>query len=84
LGVDIIHASICNNEATVRLLLQEGTNVEAQTQYGEPSVVFAVANGYMETVRILFEIGKADVTWESNDGTTSLDIAVRKGHDQLH
>ena len=54
----------------VRLLVEKGASVNAQSEAGPP-LLFAIGHGHTEAVRTLLELG-ADPTAANEDGVTSL------------
>ena len=67
-------------EATVKLLLENGANVEGNSSfYHGPAICAAAYNGHEHVVRLLLENG-ANVNGQGPDGKTSLHGAARGGY----
>lgn len=61
----------------VRFLLQQGVNPSLATIYGWASLHWAAANGHVECVRLLLQLG-AEVSPRSDTSKTPLDLAIEK------
>jgi hypothetical protein len=68
--------------SVVRLLLEHGADVNAQSQDGWSPLHRASSYGALEVVRLLLEHG-ADVEAKKDDGKTALQLAAEKGHDKV-
>ena len=67
-------------ETAVKLLLENGANVEGNSSfYHGPAICAAAYNGHEHVVRLLLENG-ANVNGQGPDGKTSLHGAARGGH----
>ena len=67
-------------ETTVKMLLENGANVEGNSSfYHGPAICAAAYNGHEHVVRLLLENG-ANVNGQGQDGKTSLHGAARGGH----
>ena len=67
-------------ETSVKLLLENGANVEGNSSfYHGPAICAAAFNGHEHVVRLLLENG-ANVNGQGPDGKTSLHGAARGGH----
>ena len=68
--------------SVVRLLLEHGADINAQTQSGRTPLHEASYCGALEVVRLLLERG-ADVEAKDEDGETALQEAAERGHDEV-
>ena len=66
----------------LRLLLDHGADINAQSQGGQTVLHLAAMNGMLEVVRRLLEHG-ADVEVMDSDGKTPLQGALEGGHDEV-
>lgn len=67
-------------DTAVKLLLENGANVEGNSSfYHGPAICAAAYNGHEHIVRLLLENG-ANVNGQGSDGKTSLHSAARGGH----
>jgi ankyrin repeat protein len=72
-----------NNAAVVKVLVEAGGDVHAQSKTGRfTPLMFAVRGGHVETTRALLDAG-ADVNTTIPDGTSALVVAVINAHYQL-
>jgi ankyrin repeat protein len=62
---------------TIRRLVDEGIEVNAQSPNGTTALMAAVKNGHMETALELVDLG-ADLRLQDIDGHTALDWAKQK------
>lgn len=65
--------------ATVRALLDGGTDVNAKDEFGQTALMTAVANNHVEVVQLLLNRG-AEVNARNNNGETPLILAAREGN----
>lgn len=65
---------------TVRLLLMNGCNVNAQDEEGSTALMCAAEHGHTEIVKLILENSSADCNLEDSDGSTALTIAMECGH----
>jgi ankyrin repeat protein len=63
----------------VKLLLEAGADVDAQTAHGETALMYAAYAGRTEKVKVLLEYG-ADPNLTNMQGETALKMAKKKGH----
>ena len=63
----------------IKPLIEKG-KVDDQDILGETALMWAARNGHTETVKLLVEIGDANVNHVSNYGMTALMLAAEKGH----
>jgi ankyrin repeat protein len=68
--------------SVLRLLLERGAGVNAQTKHSWTPLHEGSSYGALEVVRLLLEHG-ADVEARDDDGETALQVAARKGHDEV-
>ena len=68
--------------AGVKKLIEEGTDVNAQTKEGVPALMIASIIGHIEVAKLLIEEG-ADVNTRDNDGGTALIWASQEGHTEV-
>ena len=68
--------------SVVRLLLEHGADINAQSLHGLTPLHSASMEGELEVVRLLLEHG-ADVAVEKNNGKTALQFADEEGHDEV-
>lgn len=76
-----------NIEDTVLSLLENGARTEARDQDGNTPSMHAAANKNQTTakngIELLSQFGDSQLNATNNNGDTALDIAVRKGHEEL-
>ena len=75
-------ASRYGHTAVVRLLIQNGANVNAKTFDDWTALHWASKYGHIETVKLLAANG-ANVNAKNNRGKTALDIARDNGHTNI-
>jgi len=71
-----------NQEEIVKLLLENGANVNIANSWGVTPLMKASSNGHENIVKLLLENG-ADVSTKSNKGLTALDLAVANKHKKI-
>ena len=83
-GTPLLIASEKGAIELVRLVLENGADVNTQTESNPSALLVASKNGHLETVRLLLENG-ADVNAqdESGDFHTALQAASYKGHVEI-
>ena len=69
----------CKQEECIKMLVEAGANVNAQTDSGDSALMKASANGYKECVSLFLEAG-ADVNIMNNIGDTALTVAAVRGN----
>ena len=62
--------------------MEKGAEPNLKSNTGETALMFAAAEGYTDTVRLLLE-GGADVNAVDNEGNTALFKAVGKKHSEI-
>ena len=75
----LMWAARTGHEAVVRLLLEEGADVNAKNKSGETALMGAANKGYETIVRLLLEKG-ADVNMKYENGITVLSIVAFRGY----
>lgn len=76
------HSARSAFDTTVRLLLENGAEVDARNEDGETSLHLAAAEGCETVVQGLLEQG-ADVGAKNQAGETALQLAARNGHEGI-
>ena len=76
---NLFNASLYGNLETVKILLEQGADVDLQSNDGNTALIYASRDGNLETVKFLLEQG-ADINLQSNDGWTALIMALRFGN----
>ena len=66
--------------ATINSLLESGTDVNAQDEYGQTALIIATDNDDIEIVKILLEGTNTDVNAKDKYEQTALMIAAQNGH----
>jgi ankyrin repeat protein len=81
LGFTPLHVAVIDNRPEiVQLLLEHGANINAVTNKEKQSPLhLAIIANNLNMLQILIEKG-ADITLEMNDGTTSAQLALKKGN----
>jgi len=74
---ELLLAAKSGDKERVRLLLENGANVNARDRYGWTALMWAVFKGYKEIVKLLLENG-ADVNVRDFFGNTALKFASMK------
>lgn len=69
-------AASAGDTASVRQLIAEGADVNAQDSYGYTALISAAWKGHLDTVRLLLDAG-ADPNLETSYGATALSSAAR-------
>jgi uncharacterized protein len=64
-----------NNKDRIRLLLDNGVDINVKNEDGFTTLMYASVYGYIDVCRVLLDAG-ADVDMKNNDGKTSLMLAV--------
>ena len=67
---------------TVKLLLDNGADVNARTEVGGTALIYAAAMGQLECVKLLIEHG-ADKTIRNDNGYTANSVARERGHSAI-
>ncbi|XP_021373443.1 uncharacterized protein LOC110463285 isoform X2 [Mizuhopecten yessoensis] len=67
----------------VKLLLENGANVNAQDNEGSTSMMVGCEHGYTEIVKLLMSQPDYDPALADNDGSTPLSIAMEAGHKDI-
>lgn len=75
-------ASQCGWFKIAEFLLQHGTKVDLQNQFGSTSLMLASQEGHLNIVHLLIANG-ADIDKKNDDGVTSLVSASSKGHQSI-
>ena len=65
---------------TVRLLLMNGCEIDAQDEEGSTALMCAAEHGHTDIVKLIIEEPNCDCSIEDNDGSTALSIAMEAGH----
>jgi len=76
---ELMIAAATGDTATVRRLLDAGTDPNAANRHGSTALMAAAAAGYADIVGALIE-KKAEVNARSQNGATALIFAARNGH----
>ena len=72
----LVRAVFCGRADAVRVLVEEGADVNRVGIERQTPLYLACSFGYTDTVRVLLEAG-ADVGFVDKDGKTALDVAPR-------
>ncbi|XP_033738388.1 LOW QUALITY PROTEIN: KN motif and ankyrin repeat domain-containing protein 1-like [Pecten maximus] len=67
----------------VKLLLQNGANVNAQDNEGSTAMMVGCEHGYTEIVKLLMAQADYDPSLADNDGSTPLSISMEAGHKDI-
>jgi ankyrin repeat protein len=78
----LFQAVIESNEASVKLLLAEGAEVDARDEIGKTPLIIAADKGYFPIVQLLIQNG-ADINAQHNLHWTALMFAAGKGHSAI-
>lgn len=82
-GSTLLHvASKSNLRATVRLILDEGRQVDERDDAGNTALHHAARYGHMEMVNILIDRG-ADIKAKTKSQNTTLELAVVNEHEEV-
>ncbi|KAK4077918.1 uncharacterized protein Triagg1_3612 [Trichoderma aggressivum f. europaeum] len=79
---DLIIASYYGHHAVVKLLVEEGADIEAKDGDGQTPLLWAAIVGHETVVKLLVEKG-ADIEVEDNFGQTPLSRAAENGHEAI-
>ena len=79
---EFIEAARANDVHRAIGLLEQGSEMEARTNYGQTALIVAVRNGHIELTIRLLEKG-ADLETRTDYGWTALMFATRYGHIEL-
>jgi hypothetical protein len=74
LDEDLLNMAWEGQDALVKTFLEMGADVDARDEFGQTTLMIAVSQGHLDTVRVLVE-GGADVNANSTDGSTVLSFA---------
>jgi len=66
----------------IKLLLDAGADIDAQTAHGETALMYAAYTGRFEKAAVLLEYG-ADPSLKNFQGETALQMAKKKGHTDI-
>lgn len=69
-----LHYAAMYSTNLTRLLLENGADVNVQTQYGDTPLMYAIKYGKASTVSLLLQAG-ADTSIQNEDGETAQDLA---------
>lgn len=72
-----------NHPSIVKLLLENGAEINVQDKYGAAPVHRAAAQGHIDIVRILSEHPKFRIQISDNEGNSPLHLACEDQHDSL-
>jgi len=75
----LFQAVIESNEASVKLQLAEGAEVDVRDEIGKTPLIIAADKGYLPIVQLLIQNG-ADINAQNNLHWTALMFAAGKGH----
>ena len=78
----LFQAVIEGNEASVKILLAEGAEVDARDEIGKTPLIIAADKGYFPIVQLLIQNG-ADVNAQHNLHWTALMFAAGNGHSAI-
>ena len=78
----LLQAVIESNEASVKLLLAEGAEVDARDEIGKTPLIIAADKGYFPIVQLLIQNG-ADINAQHNLHWTALMFAAGNGHSAI-
>jgi ankyrin repeat protein len=80
----LIEATLQNNDALVRLLLDSGAFIEAKTKDGHTALHLAAANAYVNVVQILLQYGANVNTRDHKQMTPLMAAALRNKYWMVH
>lgn len=66
----------------VKLLIDQGADVDIKDLTGDTALIVVAGNGYIEIVRLLIDKG-ADVNLQNENGSTALMLASANGHREI-
>jgi len=75
-------ASACGHEKIVRLLLDNGAQINSRNDTGKTPLIVAATHGHADIVKILLKNG-ADVNMQTKDGTTAIFMASFTDHKDI-
>lgn len=75
-------AEVRGSTECVKLLLEAGADIDAQTAHGETALMYAAHAGLFEKASVLLEYG-ADPSLKNMQGETALQIARKKGRTDI-
>ena len=82
-GIPIIMASKLEDQKKLKMLLDAGVEVNKTERFrGYSALMQACAEGKMANVQLLLKHG-ADVEMTSKDGDSAMDIAAKRGHEEI-
>jgi ankyrin repeat protein len=81
-GPQIMEAAASGDTVMVTALLDTGTDVNTQSEFGVTPLMAAAAKGHLDTVRVLLAQG-ADVSLKDKQGLTARTYAENSGHTQI-
>ncbi|CAG8419070.1 unnamed protein product [Penicillium salamii] len=76
------YACLSGSEATARLLMGQGANLELKDRTGRSPLLCATTSGYTSIVMVLLDAGAA-IDGTDNDGATALWHAMRLGYTEI-
>ena len=80
-----LHSAVCNcsgNLAIIKILLQNGANVNMQNRTGRSPLCLAATGNRLDLVKLLVQNG-AQIDLKDNLNQTPLDFALRNSHDTI-
>ena len=80
-----LHSAVCNcsgNLAIIKILLQNGANVNMQNRNGRSPLSLAAAGNRLDLVKLLVQNG-AQIDLKDNQNQTPLDLALINSHDTV-
>jgi ankyrin repeat protein len=75
-GPPILEAAANGHTDIIRLLLENGANINQEEKYGQNALILASENGQKATVRMLIEAGAC----VNEGGMTPIQVASKQGH----
>lgn len=83
-GQTALHLAVRHGRAsTVRLLLANGANINAQDQAGTTALISACDRGHIDIVRILLEDPDCDINLTDKGGRSALSLATQASHTEI-